>query len=861
MSNPNSNNKENYENDSDNDDPLLTDITQLALQSPNLNTYSTLFHNSGNVNVNVSHGTDRFYATTTTTTTNNSNNNINNVNTNSNSGGGNSTGTEEESDTDDILIHGFSRLNVISDHDVTDDVINNIVTHENNINTNTNNIISNNNNNAVLSPSGIFGVGRAMRSGGGGGGNGLYMPRTRRLAHSGTHTKERQTSILTHSDSLPVAPPCAINTSIMNSTSGGLGRLPTQFGTTLNINTTATTRAGAGAGARPASGGSSPLGLGGTAATVTTTTATATATTPSIRQRLSSQQGTPTIGCIGNNNNNNNNNNRAPGLSASPAFPLYGTQKSPQLQHNKGGGMSPYVSSPVPQTPPASGPCFLLGDTRNNTINGMSTRGVYGGITQQDTFSLYSGQQQQQHQYHQQPFSPLQPFSFSSSSYVRTPQPQRGGVSAVQTPQLHSCFGAVPPPLSPTTFGTVPRFGGIINTNNNNNNNSNNNSNINSNNNNNNNRYRPYGGQSVPPPQRAYISSPVTPLSSPVLRDSPGPEEAGECLRCALGHVAELAQDQEHSRAMQKCIEKAPLDVVSAVLEEVCASVLDLADDMFGNYVVQKLLERGSQAEAERLAGRLRGHVLRFTLNKYGCRVVQKALECVGEELRETLAGELAGNIVKCVFSQDGNHVIQVSLLTLAPRGAQFIVEAFCGHVYECAVHPYGCRVIQLILDKSPVEQTRIIVPELVDNLIPLVRDQYGNYVVQCVVTNDKDPEARAAVAAGFAGSCVALAQNKFASNVLEVCLKHCTLHDKLCIAREIVMAPPPPMSQVPPIVTLAENQYGNYVVQSVLDVVTQDKDLYALAITKLRPFIQFMKRSQYSRRIAAKVEMISNRL
>jgi pumilio RNA-binding family len=79
---------------------------------------------------------------------------------------------------------------------------------------------------------------------------------------------------------------------------------------------------------------------------------------------------------------------------------------------------------------------------------------------------------------------------------------------------------------------------------------------------------------------------------------------------------------------------------------------------------------------------------------------VQKALELVDDETKAALAFELDGNVLRCVRDQNGNHVVQkcVEVVELGRLG--FMLDALAGHVSALSAHPYGCRVIQRALER-----------------------------------------------------------------------------------------------------------------------------------------------------------------
>lgn len=66
-------------------------------------------------------------------------------------------------------------------------------------------------------------------------------------------------------------------------------------------------------------------------------------------------------------------------------------------------------------------------------------------------------------------------------------------------------------------------------------------------------------------------------------------------------------------------------------------------------------------------------------------------------EQQTQMALELDGSIMRCVRDQNGNHVIQKCIECIPQERIRFIISAFYGHVVELSMHPYGCRVIQVL--------------------------------------------------------------------------------------------------------------------------------------------------------------------
>ncbi|KAA8495083.1 Pumilio-like 2 [Porphyridium purpureum] len=319
------------------------------------------------------------------------------------------------------------------------------------------------------------------------------------------------------------------------------------------------------------------------------------------------------------------------------------------------------------------------------------------------------------------------------------------------------------------------------------------------------------------------------------------------------GHVVEFATDQHGSRFIQQKLESARVEELRFVLNEALSEMQLLMTDVFGNYVVQKLLEHGQQADAvPQIFNELRGRMLTLSLHMYGCRVVQKALEVLGAEERAVLVAELNGHVLKCIRDQNGNHVIQKSVELVAADKVQFIVDAITGQAVSLAEHSYGCRVVQRVLEFGADFQKAPIRNEIMKNIHKLISDQYGNYVIQHIVEHGTEQE-RAAVTAVVFEDVVALSQHKFASNVVERCLQHGNAMQRKQLIEVLIEGDGRGPPGVSPLSSLVRDNFGNYVVQRVLDVAEPQQRERVVNI--LRVQMNLIKKYSYGKHILARLE------
>eukprot|EP00467_Chlorarachnion_reptans_P007480 CAMPEP_0114529170 /NCGR_PEP_ID=MMETSP0109-20121206/24675_1 /TAXON_ID=29199 /ORGANISM="Chlorarachnion reptans, Strain CCCM449" /LENGTH=847 /DNA_ID=CAMNT_0001711521 /DNA_START=318 /DNA_END=2861 /DNA_ORIENTATION=- len=315
--------------------------------------------------------------------------------------------------------------------------------------------------------------------------------------------------------------------------------------------------------------------------------------------------------------------------------------------------------------------------------------------------------------------------------------------------------------------------------------------------------------------------------------------------------IVDLAMDQYGSRFIQQKLEKAPASHKEVAFDQVFDHTLRLCTDVFGNYVIQKLFEHGTMEHKRALAAKLRGHVLTLSLQMYGCRVVQKAIDVLNLDQKSELVRELHGHVMKCVRDQNGNHVIQKCIEKVPPSNIQFIVEAFKGQNMKLAMHPYGCRVIQRLLEHCSGQQRDAILSEVLENTQSLAKNQYGNYVVQHILVH-ANPDHRAAVMRSFRGNLVRLSKHKFASNVIEKCVTHATRDERRDLIDEMLGDEDLDSASLP-LMAMAKDQYANYVVQRLIEVVDPEQRQYL--IQRVQHHLPYLSKVPYGKHIIATIE------
>ncbi|KAJ2615964.1 mRNA binding protein puf3 [Coemansia sp. RSA 1365] len=469
-------------------------------------------------------------------------------------------------------------------------------------------------------------------------------------------------------------------------------------------------------------------------------------------------------------------------------------------------------------------------DTQRPNPSGLASASAMGSFSPQSAIvpGMPSQPQYPGHRIHSQPSTPHQQLSHSHQQMLSAQQGQHLAMLHMQQP-VSSQAGMKPMmmPRDAMMYGTPPPA--LLNLS------------------------STMGGAQImfrsAPKSAAVMESPGQGSRSALLEEFRNNKTRKYELRDICEHMVEFSCDQHGSRFIQQKLETATLDEKELVFQEVVPSSLQLMTDVFGNYVIQKFFEHGSQVQKHMLSKEMEGHILSLSLQMYGCRVVQKALEHVLTEQQASMVRELDGHVLQCVKDQNGNHVIQKAIERVPAEHIRFIIDSFHGQVYTLATHPYGCRVIQRMFEHCDEGQTRPLLDELHQFTTNLVQDQYGNYVIQHVMERGKAMD-RILVCSRVRGHVLQLSKHKFASNVVEKCIAYGETKDRKSLIEEIVTVRRDGSSNL---VNMMKDQYANYVVQKMLDVV--DEQQRDAILSKIQPHMATLRKFTYGKHLISKVE------
>ncbi|KAJ1433457.1 Pumilio, RNA binding domain [Sesbania bispinosa] len=200
--------------------------------------------------------------------------------------------------------------------------------------------------------------------------------------------------------------------------------------------------------------------------------------------------------------------------------------------------------------------------------------------------------------------------------------------------------------------------------------------------------------------------------------------------------------------------------------------------------------------------------VFNSSTDQHGSRFIQQKLENCGVEEKALVFKEVLPHASKLMTDVFGNYVIQKFFEYGSPEQRKELANRLVGQILPLSLQMYGCRVIQKALEVIDLEQKAQLVHELDGNVMRCVRDQNGNHVIQKCIESIPTKKIGFIISA-FRGQVAILSMHPYGCRVIQRVLEHCS-DEVQCqfIVDEILES----------VCALAQDQYGNYVTQHVLE-------------------------------------------
>eukprot|EP01133_Synstelium_polycarpum_P003591 gene3591-4111_t len=296
------------------------------------------------------------------------------------------------------------------------------------------------------------------------------------------------------------------------------------------------------------------------------------------------------------------------------------------------------------------------------------------------------------------------------------------------------------------------------------------------------------------------------------------------------GQIYHLTKYQAGCRFLQNKLDENPKpENVAIIFKEVYEHLVELMTDPYGQYLIPQLMKYCDENQRNLVVERIASQVATFACHNYGIHGIQKLLVYLNPKQLEPIIESISDKIVMLVKDVKGNYLIQTFLKTFSPEINQFIYDGVMDNIGDIASDKVGCTVINKCLDYASHQQLTCLVQVITDNSLQLVQDQFGNYVVQHILKGN--PGYSSDLIQSLSGYIAELSIQKHSSNVIEKCLHVADLDTYEIIIDELTNGD---------IVTLLQDKYANFVIQTALDVANEAQ--HTRLVKLIVPYIHIVK-------------------
>jgi len=281
-----------------------------------------------------------------------------------------------------------------------------------------------------------------------------------------------------------------------------------------------------------------------------------------------------------------------------------------------------------------------------------------------------------------------------------------------------------------------------------------------------------------------------------------------------------MARDRQECRTLQNMIQDGNNTTRDEIFNALYPNLGELSIDSSANFVIQKMCEHATKEQQGFLLTFFLEDINRIVNHPNGCRVLQKYIEFTTPANIDKIFMALLPTFVPLCSSQNGNHIAQRFISNL-PERIPLIIDIIRPHVVVLVLDNWGCRVIQQLFEKLPIESLLPLVDQILKHADHLAANQFGNYVIQNIISSGNADHINELVKL-FKGHFYEFSIHKFASNVIEKCIRKADEAQKMMIFNEIIGDGDEYDNDR--IERLIKDQFGNYVIQRIIEFGTKNQ-------------------------------------
>ncbi len=250
---------------------------------------------------------------------------------------------------------------------------------------------------------------------------------------------------------------------------------------------------------------------------------------------------------------------------------------------------------------------------------------------------------------------------------------------------------------------------------------------------------------------------------------------------------------------------------------------LDLSRHSISSGTMNLLEDYRSSKDRSWTANEVKGHIVEFCQDQNGSRFIQQRLELAKDAEKALIISEVLPSVHMLRNDVFGNYVVQKLFDHGSIEMKSKLKRSLEGEMLNLSTQIYGCRVVQKALEQVSDADLIDLLGEFHDDVLSYIHDQNGNHVIQKIIevvsnrsktyqAEDKGMAIQFSKQLDFILDCVMknvvpLSCHPFGCRVLQRILEHCIESQKSFTLDGIQQC----------LRTLLDDQYGNYVIQHVL--------------------------------------------
>ncbi|KAI8523732.1 hypothetical protein RHMOL_Rhmol13G0095300 [Rhododendron molle] len=283
-------------------------------------------------------------------------------------------------------------------------------------------------------------------------------------------------------------------------------------------------------------------------------------------------------------------------------------------------------------------------------------------------------------------------------------------------------------------------------------------------------------------------------------------------------------------------------------LSEIAGHVVDFSADQYGSRFIQQKLETATTEEKNMVFEEINPQALTLMTDVFGNYVIQKFFEHGLVSQKRELAGKLFGHVLSLSLQMYGCRVIQKAIEVVDMDQKIKMVEELDGHVMRCVRDQNGNHVIQKCIECVPEEHIQFIITTFYDQVVTLSTHPYGCRVIQRILEHCRDPKTQSKVMDEVLGSVSMLAQDQYGNYVIQHVLEHGKPHERSTIIKELAGK----------IVQMSQQKFASNVVEKCLTFGgPSERQLLVdemLGLTDENEPLQAMMKDQFANYVVQKV-------